>query len=254
MILGFIGTGKISSSIILGIFKSKLKFKKIYISSRNRSIAKKLANKFGRVNILKDNQEIINKSSIVILGVTPNIGNKILSKLKFSKNKKIISLISTINLANLKKLTKNKNIVRAIPLPPVEIKKGPIVICPPNKIVKNFFKHLGEVIEIRNEKLSYKFWSTASIMATYYEILNTSSNWLIRKGIKKNIAQNYISELFLSLSQDAVNKRSQGFKKLVADSQTPRGLNMQVLQELKKAKFFTKFLKALDNINKRVSK
>ena len=254
MILGFIGTGKISSSIILGIFKSKLKVKKIYISSRNRSIAKKLANKFGRVKILKDNQEIINKSSIILLGVTPNVGNKILSKLKFSKNKKIISLISTINLANLKKLTKNRNIVRAIPLPPIEIKKGPIVICPPNKIVKNLFKHLGEVIEIRNEKLSYKFWSTASIMATYYEILNTSSNWLIRKGIKKNIAQSYIAELFLSLSQDAVNKKSQGFKKLVADSQTPRGLNMQVLQELKTAKFFNKFAKALDNINKRISK
>ena len=254
MILGFIGTGKISSSIILGIFKSKLKVKKIYISSRNRSIAKKLANKFGRVKILKDNQEIINKSSIILLGVTPNVGNKILPKLKFSKNKKIISLISTINLANLKKLTKNKNIVRVTPLPPIEIKKGPVVICPPNKIVKNLFKHLGEVIELRNEKLSYKFWSTASIMAAYYEILNISSNWLIRKGIKKNIAQNYIAELFLSLSQDAVNKRSQGFKKLVADSQTPRGLNMQVLQELKKAKFFSKFSKALDNINKRVSK
>jgi pyrroline-5-carboxylate reductase len=254
MILGFIGTGKISSSIIHGIFKSKLKVKKIYISSRNRSIAKKIANKFRLVKILKDNQEIINKSSIIILGVTPNVGNKILSKLKFSKNKKIISLISTINLANLKKLTKNKNIVRATPLPPIEIKKGPIVICPPNKLVKNLFKYLGEVIEIRNEKLSYKFWSTASIMAAYYEILNTSSNWLIRKGIKKNIAQNYIAELFLSLSQDAVNKKSQGFKKLVADSQTPKGLNMQVLQELKKANFFNKFAKALDNINKRVSR
>ena len=254
MILGFIGTGKISSSIILGIFKSKLKVKKIYISSRNRSIAKKLANKFGRVKILNDNQEIINKSSIILLGVTPNVGNKILSKLKFPKNKKIISLISTINLANLKKFTKNKNIVRATPLPPIEIKKGPIVICPPNKLVKNLFKYLGEVIEIRNEKLSYKFWSTASIMAAYYEILNTSSNWLIRKGIKKNIAQNYIAELFLSLSQDAVNKKSQGFKKLVTDSQTPKGLNMQVLQELKKAKFFNKFAKALDNINKRVSR
>ena len=53
----------------------------------------------------------------------------------------------------LKKLTKNKNIVRVTPLPPVEIKKGPIVICPPNKAVKNFFKHLGEVIEIKNEKI-----------------------------------------------------------------------------------------------------
>ena len=254
MILGFIGTGKITSSIILGIFKSKLKVKRIYISSRNRSIAKKLAKKFGRVKILKDNQQIINKSSIIILGITPNVGSKILSKLKFSNNKKIISLISTINLANLKKLTKNKNIVRATPLPPIEIKKGPIVICPPNKTAKNLFKHLGEVIEIRNEKLSNKFWATASIMAAYYEILNTSTNWLIRKGINKNLAQNYIAELFLSLSQDAVNKRSQGFKKLVAESQTPKGLNMQVLNELKRGKFFSKFAKALENVNKRVSK
>ena len=254
MILGFLGTGKISSSIVLGIFKSKLKVKRIYISSRNRSIAKKLANKFGRVKILKDNQQIINKSSIIILGVTPNVGSRILSKLKFASNKKIISLISTINLANLKRLTKNKNIVRATPLPPIEIKKGPIVICPPNKTAKNLFKHLGEVIEVRNEKLSNKFWSTASIMAAYYEILNTSTNWLIRKGIKKNLAQNYIAELFLSLSQDAVNKRSQGFKKLVAESQTPKGLNMQVLNELKRGKFFSKFAKALENVNKRVSK
>ena len=253
MILGFIGTGKISSSIIYGIFNSKLKVKRIYISSRNRNIAKKLAKKFRQVKILANNQEIINKSSTIFLGITPNIGNKILPKLIFSKNKRIISLISTISLEKLKKITKNKNITRAIPLPPIEINKGPIVVCPPNKNVKNLFKYLGTVIEIKNEKLSHKFWSTASIMAAFYEILNTSSNWLIRKGINKNTANNYIAELFLSLSQDAANKKSQGFKKLVADSQTPKGLNMQVLNELKRAKFYTKFIKAMDNISKRVS-
>ena len=96
MILGFIGTGKISSSIILGIFKSKLKVRRIYISSRNRSIAKKLANKFGPVKILKDNQDIINKSSIIILGITPNVGSKILSKLKFSLLKGIAWLFCII--------------------------------------------------------------------------------------------------------------------------------------------------------------
>ena len=253
MILGFIGTGKISSSIIFGIFKSKLKVKRIYISSRNRNIAKKLANKYRKIKVLNSNQEIIDKSSTIILGITPNVGNKILSKLNFTKNKKIISLISTINTAKLKKLTKNKNIVRATPLPPIEIKKGPIIICPPNKFAKDLFKHLGEVIEIKSEKLSYKFWATASIMAAYYEILNVSSSWLIKKGINKTIANNYISELFLSLSQDAVNKKSQGFKKLVADSQTPKGLNMQVLNELKRSKFYSKFIKAMDNVNKRVS-
>ena len=117
MILGFIGTGKISSSIIYGIFKSKLKVKKIYISSRNTNIAKKLAKKFKSIRVLKDNQEIVDKSSVIFLGITPNIGNKILPKLKFSKNKKVISLISTINLKKLKKFTKVKDLVRATPLP-----------------------------------------------------------------------------------------------------------------------------------------
>ncbi|MDA8822217.1 pyrroline-5-carboxylate reductase [Candidatus Pelagibacter bacterium] len=253
MILGFIGTGKISSSIIFGIFKSKLKVKRIYISSRNRNIAKKLSRKYRKIKVINNNQEIIDKSSTIFLGVTPTVGNKILSKLRFPKNKKIISLISTINLDRLKKLTKNKNIIRATPLPPIEIKKGPIVICPPSKSAKNFFKYLGEVVEIKDEKLSYKFWATASIMAAYYEILNVSSNWLTKKGIKKSVANNYISELFLALSQDAVNKKAQGFKKLVADSQTSKGLNMQVLNELKKGKFYSKFIKAMDNISKRVS-
>ena len=159
MILGFIGTGKITSSIILGIFKSKLKVRRIYISSRNRSIAKKLDKKYGKIKVLNNNQDIINKSSVVFLGVTPNIGNQILPQLTFSKNKKIISLISTIKLDKLKKITKNKNVVRATPLPPIEIKKGPVIIYPPNKFARNIFKHLGKVLEIRNEKLSYKFWS-----------------------------------------------------------------------------------------------
>ena len=254
MIIGFIGTGKISSSIIFGIFKSKLKIKRIYISSRNRNLAKKLSKSYGKIKILNNNQEIIDKSSVTFLGVTPNVGNKILPKLRFSKNKKIISLISTINLDKLKKITKNKNITRVIPLPPIEIKKGPVIVCPPSKFAKNIFKYLGKVLELKNEKLSYKFWSTASLMATYYEVLNTSSKWLSKKGINKNLANTYIAELFLALSQDALNKSSQGFKILVADSQTPKGLNMQVLNELKKGKFFTKFSKALENINKRVSK
>ena len=61
MILGFIGTGKISSSIIFGIFKSKLKVKRIYISSRNRNIAKKLANKYRKIKVLtkKDKKKFI---------------------------------------------------------------------------------------------------------------------------------------------------------------------------------------------------
>ena len=43
MKLGFIGTGKIASAVITGICNSKISYKKIIISNRNRSIALNLS-------------------------------------------------------------------------------------------------------------------------------------------------------------------------------------------------------------------
>ena len=55
MKLGFIGTGKIASSVITGICKSSIKYNKIFISSRNQKIAKGLKKKFKKIFIEKDN-------------------------------------------------------------------------------------------------------------------------------------------------------------------------------------------------------
>ena len=45
MNLGFIGTGKIASSVITGICNSKISYKRIIISPRNKNIAKTLKTK-----------------------------------------------------------------------------------------------------------------------------------------------------------------------------------------------------------------
>ena len=254
MNLGFIGTGKIASSIIYGIFKSKLKINKIYISSRNVNIAKKLNNKFSKIKVFSNNQEIIDKSNVIFLSVTPAVGNRILNELNFNNKKIIISLISTIKLKKLKKLTRSKNICKAIPLPFIENLNGPIIINPKNKIAKKIFSKLGNVIEIKDEKMSYSFWSTSSVMAAYYEIYNSTKNWLVQKGLNERIATDYVAELFLALSKDAFVKKKTGFKKLVAESQTPKGLNMQVLKELKKVRFYDKFKQSLENVHKRIKK
>ena len=103
MKLGFIGTGKIASSVITGICTSKIYFKKIIISRRNKHISQKLKKRFRKVSIAKTNQEIVDKCNWVFLAVTPKVGKKILPKLNFRSNQKIISFISTINLAQLKK-------------------------------------------------------------------------------------------------------------------------------------------------------
>jgi len=255
MILGFIGTGKISSSVIKGISNSKLSYKKIIISPRNYKLSKLLKKKYKKVTIAKNNQEIVNKSNWVFLAVTPSVGKKIIKELKFKSTQTVISFISTITLAELKKAIKVKaKIVRAIPLPPISIKKGPVPICPPNKKVKAFFDKIGTTVEIKNEKLSINFWSTSGMMAPFYQLLSAMTDWLVKKGVKRGNAQKYITSLFLALSEDAVVNSKKDLKYLVKDSQTPNGLNEQGVKELTKAGFYKSLEKTLNSIHKRLSK
>ena len=255
MKLGFIGTGKITSSVVTGICGSKISFKKIILSPRNRSIARNLKRKFKKVVIAKNNQEIINSCNWIFLAVTPNVGEKIIKHLKFKSSQTVISFISTMTLAQLKQAIKVKaKIIRAIPLPPISLKKGPVPIFPPNKKVKNFFNKLGTTVEITNEKLSKNFWSTSGMMAPFYELLSTISNWLVKRGVKREKAQKYITSLFVALSEDAVANSKKDLKYLVKESQTPRGLNEQGVKELRKAGFYRSTEKTLNSILKRLNK
>ena len=255
MKLGFIGTGKITSSVVRGICRSKISFKKIILSPRNRNVAKRLQRQFKRVSIAKNNQEIINSCSWIFLAITPTVGQKIIKNLKFKVGQTIVSFISTMTLPQLKKDIKVKaTIVRAIPLPPISLKKGPVPMFPPNKKVKNFFNKLGTTIEISNEKLSKNFWSTSGMMAPFYELLSTMSNWLVKRGVKRDKAQKYITSLFVALSQDAVVNSNKDLKHLVKESQTSKGLNEQGVKELRKAGFYRATEKTLNSILKRLNK
>ena len=255
MRLGFIGTGKIASSVITGICNSSIIYENIIISPRNRKIANNLKKRFKKIKIAKNNQEIINNSDWVFLSVTPTVGEKIIKDLKFRSNQKVISFISTITLSQLKKMIKKKiDIVRAIPLPPISLKEGPVPICPPNKKVKAFFNKLGSTVEIKNEKLSINFWSTSGLMASYYNMLDTISVWLNKKGVKKLDAQKYVTSLFLALSKDAVINSTKDLKLLIKESQTPKGLNEQGLNEMIKKDVYKSVASTLDSIHKRLNK
>ena len=255
MNLGFIGTGKIASSVITGICQSKITYKKIIISPRNKKIAQSLKKKFKKIIIAKNNQKIIDKSDWIFLSVTPSVGEKIIKKLKFKSKQTIISFISTITLSQLKKAIKVKaNIVRAIPLPPISLKKGPVPICPPNSKVKKFFNKLGTTVEIKNENSSINFWSTSGMMAPFYELLRVMIDWLVKRGVKRHNAQKYITSLFSALSEDAVVNSKKDLKYLVKDSQTPKGLNEQGVKELSKAGFYKSLEKTLNSIHKRLNK
>ena len=252
MNLGFIGTGNIVSDVITGISKSKFSYKKIIVSPRNKKKAKYLKKKFKRIIIAKNNQTVIDVSDWIFLGVLPKVGENILPKLNFKKNQIIISFMSTTNYTKLRKLIKKKvTIIRAIPMPPIRLGKGPIAIFPPNKKIKNFFNKIGTSIEIKNEKLSKNFWAISGTMASFYELLNVLSNWLIKKKTNRLDAQKYVTSLYSALAELALINSSKPLKNLV-DEQTPGGLNWQGVNELRKLGYYRLLEKSLKKIYKRL--
>ena len=252
MNLGFIGTGNIVSDVVIGISKSKIRYKKIIISPRNKKKSLYLKKNFKRTIIAKNNQEVINKSDWVFLGVIPKVGEAILPKLQFKNKQIIVSFLSTTNYSKLKKLIRTKSIIiRAIPMPPIRMGKGPVAIFPPNKKVKSFFDKIGTTIEIRNEKLSKNFWAISGTMASFYELLNILSKWLIRKKTNKLDSQKYVTLLYSALAELALLNSSKPLKNLV-NEQTPGGLNWQGVNELRKLGYYRLLEKSLKKIYKRL--
>jgi len=252
MNLGFIGTGNIVSDVIIGISKSKIKYKKIIISPRNKKKALYLKKNLKNIIVGKDNQEVVNKSDWIFLGILPKVGEAILPKLQFRNKQIIVSFMSTTNYLKLKRLIRSKSIIiRAIPMPPIRLGKGPVAIFPPNKKVKSFFDKIGTTIEIKNEKLSKNFWAISGTMASFYELLNILSKWLIKKKTNSLDSQKYVTLLYSALAELALTNSTKPLKNLV-NEQTPGGLNWQGVNELRKSGYYRLLEKSLKKIYKRL--
>jgi pyrroline-5-carboxylate reductase len=253
MKLGFIGVGKIATSVVEGIFKAKIKIKEIILSPKNKNNARILKKKFSRIKIAKSNQEVLDKSNWIVLSVTPKVANQILEKLKFKESHTILNFISTIHNQKLKSIiSPAKKIFKIAPLPMIKNNLGPIIIYPKNKLIEGFFNKLGKVIATNNEKENKKLWVMTSFMATYFEIFNTAHKWFLRKGINKNRSMEYLIHLFKALNNETMKNSNYSMDKMIKQFQTKGGINEELLNKAKRSGVFKNLNKGFDKIYNRV--
>jgi pyrroline-5-carboxylate reductase len=253
MKLGFIGVGKIATSVIEGIFNAKINIREVILSPKNRQNANSLRNKFKKIKIAKSNQDVLDRSNWVVLSVTPKVGKQILKKLKFKKNHIVLNFMSTIHNQELKKIIfPARQIFKIAPLPMIKYNIGPIIIYPKNKTIEKFFNKLGKVIATSNDKENKKLWVMTSFMATYLEIFNTAHKWFTKKGINKNKSKEYINHLFKALNNELLKNSNYSIDKMVKEFQTKGGINEELLIRAKKSQIFKNLSEGFDKIYSRV--
>jgi pyrroline-5-carboxylate reductase len=254
MNIGFIGTGKITTSVIQGLFRSKIKLKQILISERNKKNSSALSKQFKKVKVVKNNQDIINNSSWVFIAVVPTVAKKILQELTFKKNQTVVSFVSTLNMNYLKKTIRPAtSIVKAAPLPTIASTLGPIILFPNNAKVTKFFNHLGMAIVAKNEQENNHLWAMTATMATFFEYCNTLESWLVKRKVNPNKAKDLIANLLFGLSHCMLLSKTKT-KQLVSDYQTKKGINEEFLKGLKQSGTFNAMNSNLTKILERIKK
>ena len=177
-----------------------------------------LQNKFDRVTIARDNQDVVDNCDWIVLAVLPKVAQKILSSLEFRANQRVLSLIATLSANDLSDLVAPaSDIFRVVPLPTAAEHLGPIALCPPDPKIAELMNRIGYVVQVEDEDRFYALWSLTALMAPYFALLGTTTEWLIKKGIDKPAAKQYVGSMFAGLSAFGTEIRSNDFVALIRE-------------------------------------
>jgi len=228
--LGFLGTGHITAAMVTGLGLSE---HRIWVSPRNAETAADLARRFSSVTVAASNQDVIDRSDVVVLALPPRTAPEILAGLTFRADTQVISVISGLSIARIP----SAQVTRAVPVPSVADRAGPTVIYPPNRIAADVFDSLGTTIQVDSEEEFEAFCAVTATIASQLAFLDSIASWLMRHGAPENDARDYIR----AMMSGAIN----GDAGAEAHA-TPGGINERLLQHLRRHNVFERVTEGLD--------
>ncbi len=252
-ILGFLGTGHITSCVVTGLLASESPPERIVLSPRNARVAAELAGRFPQVTIAADNQAVIDSSAAVFLAVRPQVAAEAIAPLAFRADQLVISLMALTPLDLLRSWVEPAaTVVRALPLPPVARHLGPTVLTPDEPRAHEIFDRLGTAVPADDEAAFDRLGALTALAAPYYELLETCGRWASDQGVPRATAGRYLAALFHGLAVDSLDVADGGFSSLVDGLATPETMNLQALSAIRAGGGFTAFEAALSQVLARI--
>jgi pyrroline-5-carboxylate reductase len=153
--IGLLGTGKIGSAVVTGFCsEGGWQPQHVTVSARTKAKADALVAKFPtRVRIGATNQETIDQSDVIFIGLLPNVAKEELPTLTFAPHKRVVSMMATIPYDELVALVRlpRENVVRTVPLTSASKRSGPILAFPVNEFARDLLTQIGTPVMVASE-------------------------------------------------------------------------------------------------------
>ncbi len=220
--IAFIGGGNMSSCIFESVIK--------HASPRNIIVSgphiEKLQHfKETGASITVDNIEAVKKSSIIFLGVKPQILTAVLQNLASSgidfEEKLVISMAAGYRLVTIEKYLQSKRIMRIMPNTPAKLGKGVTAVSygqgctdPDKKALRMMLDGMGIVSEGSEEKLNIIGAIAGCGPAFVYRFMEALIAEGCRYGVDEKEGRRIIEQLFCGTSEMVVKNQDKSLASL----------------------------------------
>ena len=246
MELGIIGAGNMGSSILKGVITSNfLVSNNITVFDLNQEKVEKLVKEYD-VKKAKTENELVEKSNIIILSVKPNIVPIVLKKIKdkLNKNTIILSIAAGISINFIEKnIGSDKKVVRTMPNTPAQVIEGMTAVSfNPNieetekKIIFKLLDSFGKSIEIEEKLMHVYTGISGSLPAYVYVFIEALADGGVLEGMPREKAYKIIAQTVLGSAKMMLEtKKHPGILKDEVTS--PGGTTIAALKALEDGKF-----------------
>ncbi|XVQ07299.1 NAD(P)-binding domain-containing protein [Spirillospora sp. CA-255316] len=226
--IGIIGVGEIGRAIVTGLCDGGDTSPEVFLSPRGAGTVAELSERFEDVRVCADNQEVVDRSEVVIIAVRRQVRHEALAGLRVDGGKLVVNVMAGVGIDDLRQtLATDAPVVRAIPLPAVRERHSVTVTYPSQPTVNSLFERLGGVLPVADEAAFNVLSALTGTLTTHYSYLATLTSWAIGHGIDSDDADRYVRGLFQGVGR-ALSDETRSLHQLAADHETPNGSNERI--------------------------
>jgi pyrroline-5-carboxylate reductase len=247
--LGFIGTGHIAAPMVRFLAR---KGHEVSVSRRNEAVSAALAAEVGVA--VRESQEVIDHSDIVVLCLRPQVAETALEGLRFRAGQQVISVMAGITRDRLATLcAPAMDFVQTVPLGFVEKGGCPLAAFGNAALLAELFEPENPVVPLRTEEALDAHFAVSATTAGLLDLLDTNAAWLAERTGDVDGAEFFTSQMFAGFLA-ALNKRTAGELAAERDAlASDRTLNLLVLDVLRGAGAPDALKQALDAVEDRLN-
>lgn len=250
--IGILGVGAIAEAIVIGLGSGYFDTHPVLLSPRNHARSSALAERYPSLAVAADNQDLVNRSDIVLVCLRPQDAGEILEGLDFTEGQQVISAVAALPLEQAQQWVAPATLLaRVIPLPAVARREGLTAICPPDPYTRDLFARLGGSLDVDDEQTLDAMSAATATVAAHMSYLHAISQWLASRGLSEQEASRYVVATFAPLGE-TLRHAPTGLTQLAEEHATPGGLNEQFEQALRDAGLYELVRRSLDKVEARV--